>query len=93
MIEDNKLSDYLNNYKNKDSKSDKEQSLPSLKNPTIDLFSSIITLIAVITKSIIFGYSTKIIFSVDWNFLSTICIGLAITLIINYIYDMFHGKK
>ena len=89
MINDNALSNKLNDFKN--NKSLSENSAPSTLNDSIlNISNTIVSLLILLGKGIIYGYSFKIIFTTDWNFISTFSIGLGFLLILEYIFDLFH---
>lgn len=93
MIKDGALGNYLNSHKKGENSntSDKKENIQiALKNPILELIPPIITLFLFVGKSIVFGYSLKLILSTAWNFWELLCIGLAISFVFNYIYDLFH---
>jgi len=103
MIENNLLGDRLNNYKNK--KTSQESSPPQSpqessekSNLSIELvikefITIFFSIIGILTKSIIFGYSIKLIFNLHWNLLDIICVGYLFNYILLFITDLFHKEK
>lgn len=90
-IKNESLSDRLNNFKN-NPPSETDITTESVKKSLIKFFSTIITFGAFIGRSIIFGYSLKIIFNTNWNFLAFLCIGISLNLLFQYIKDIIHNK-
>ena len=88
MISNNSLSNHLNTFKNK--KDSTQENIPLQVKPMEGFFMPIITVLLLTFKVLVFGYSSKIIFTTDWNFLETICIGTAINLLLIHIEDLFH---
>jgi hypothetical protein len=86
MINDNSLSNRLNEFKKKKSLPEDKSSVP--KNSILSFLSGILSGALVILKTVVFGYSVKIIFNTDRNFISTICVGLAITFLMVFIFDL-----
>jgi hypothetical protein len=94
-MKNNLLSDRLNEFKNKNQKPSEDELLKEIsqKNPLLDFFNSIITLFTFFLKSLIFGYSAKIIFNTNWNLLSILCIGLSISFMFAFIHQLIHNNK
>jgi len=91
MIGNNSLSNHLNAFKNK--KEPLKDSPINSPNIISDFISGFGMLLIVIGKILIYGYSTKIIFNTDWNFWKIMCIGVMITLTLDYIHNIFHNKS
>jgi hypothetical protein len=89
MISNNLLSDKLNSFK-KNKNSPKEDKISPTSNPIFEISSTFFTLIFFIVKLFVYGYSMKLIFSTNWDFLGIICIGLTITLLLDYIHNLIH---
>jgi len=94
MINNNILGDKLNNFKNKNTNPlDSSKGFSQLPdNPMISAFVTILSTILFVIKVLVYGYSLKIIFNTDWNYLSIVCIGLAINFLLNYIQDLISRK-
>lgn len=93
-VKNNSLSDKLNEFKNKNQKLlEDELAGVKQKNPLADFLNSGLIFFTFILKSIIFGYSSKIVFGTDWNFLSILCIGISISLILSYMHQLIHNNK
>jgi len=92
MIEDNALENKLNDFKKQEESSSGDSS-PLIVNPYLNLLDELIHLIIFLLKVVSFGFSIKIIFNTDWKFLSTVCVGLAITFLLNYIYDLIRDNN
>jgi ABC-type multidrug transport system permease subunit len=98
-IKNTSLSDRLNSFKNKQSILEEEQEHKedqenySLSSSLLDLFNSIIPLIVLFIKSFTFGYTLKLIFNTEWNFLGFLCIGLSINFIFQYINELFQNRN
>ena len=90
-IKNESLGDRLNDFKN-NPPSETDTNIESVKKSLIEFFSTITTFSAFIGRSIIFGYSLKIIFNTNWNFLAFLCIGISLNLFFQYIKDIIHKK-
>lgn len=91
-IKNNALSDKLNEIKNKDKNlvnSNVEEKI-SEHNSIIDALNSIIIIFTFLLKSLIFGYSLKILFNAPWTFVGFLCIGLSINILFGYLNDLIH---
>jgi|ADurb_Met_03_Slu_FD_contig_31_411766_length_987_multi_3_in_0_out_0_2 hypothetical protein len=87
MKKDNLLADYLNNAKEnslpeEDIAQMSEKTWPELL--TLNLTSFLL----LVTRSVVFGYSLKILFGTNWAFIETICIGLGIVFIFSYLTNI-----
>jgi len=93
-VKDNSLGDRLNDFRNKQSPFENNKNQIDLPySPIKEFFDSIIILIVMFIKSFTFGYSLKIIFSTDWNFLGYFCIGLGINFILQFIISLIHNNS
>lgn len=102
-INNNSLSNKLNQYKNKknisenndssSSKSEDEEFLTTEDTSTSNIFYSLITLFNMVIKPVVFGYGLKIILNQDWNFFAWVSIGLAIKYILDFIEDLIYSIK
>jgi hypothetical protein len=85
MKQDNLLANHLNNFKENTPLEDTDQ---ITKQSLSDLIMFNIVAVAIlITRVIVFGYSFKILFNSNWNFIETICIGAGLTFALTYISD------
>lgn len=88
------LGNRLNNFLNKKEKSKEPKELKEPNNFVgkylVDTINSVIATIVLLIKSIVYGYSLKLIFHTDWNFLGFLCIGLSINFLIQFIYALIH---
>lgn len=89
-VKNNSLSDHLNEFKNNKNRLEEKLLDVSTKNPIVDFLNSLISLFVFIIKSLIYGFSTKIIFNTYWNFWQVICIGLCISFLLTYIHRIIH---
>lgn len=94
-VKSNSLSDRLNEFKNKNKNllENESMGINTGKNPVVDFINSIISLFSLFLKSLIFGYSLRILLVTSWNFWSVLCVGLSITFFLNYIHQLFHDKS
>lgn len=90
MINDNVLSNRLNEFKQK---INSQNSQNSNNNSILTIVTSIITMLIVMFKTIIYGYGMKIIFCTSWNFWEVACIGLCINYFLEFLIDVIHGNK
>ena len=88
MIRNNLLSDKLNEFKNKENNLSDTVVKPSLMN----LINIITGFFILLIKSIIFGYTIKIIVDTSWNFWEIICIGLSINFLLDFIQQLIHKE-
>jgi hypothetical protein len=94
-LKNNSLSDRLNNFKNK-IKQELEGNTSEVNSQTSslsELYYSLISILAICAKSIIIGYSIKLVFHTDWTFLGLLCVGLSVDFIFHHIYSLIHGDK
>jgi len=91
MIENKSLGDRLNDYKNSPNQPQSPIS-NNLSNKISSVFITILSAITIAIKTLVFGYSTKLIFNTDWNFLGIVSIGLMIKFMMTYIYDLIYGQ-
>jgi len=94
MINDNVLSDILNNYKDK--KDSQEKSIVTKKQSTtfkllVDLFDAIWSLSSILLTSFILGFTLKLILGAHWNFFEYIIVGVAINTAMTYLHNLIHG--
>jgi len=96
-IKNNSLQDRLNQFKNNQSNSEfnseETKNIDELKKTFIGLISSSLSLITLFIKSLIFGYSTKLIFNTNWNFWGFLCIGFMINILAQYIFHLIHPNN
>jgi hypothetical protein len=92
MIKNNTLGDRLNKFKKKKDNTP-NNFYPTLNKSILDILNSVYTIFLLITRILIYGYASKILFTTTWNFWETCCIGLAITLILGYIRGFFIINK
>jgi hypothetical protein len=86
MIKNNSLSDRLNSYKQR---ADSNNTSPDVIS---NVMTSLYIIFLTVTRVFVFGFSAKIIWNTSWKFWEVICVGIAITSIINYITDIFKSK-
>lgn len=58
-----------------------------------EFINSTLAVLIIILKSLIYGYSIKIIFQTEWNFIQFLCIGFSITFIFQFIFELVHPQK
>lgn len=87
MIENNSLSDKLNEFKNDPIIPETNDSNGNIKH-ILSLGNSLINLTILFIKSFVFGYGLKTILNTDWNFLGYLSIGLAIGFLMEFIIDL-----
>ena len=87
MIENNSLSNILNEFKKEDPISETNASNGNIK-PILSLINSFITLAVIFVKSFVFGYALKTLLGTDWNFLGYLSIGMALGFLIEFILDL-----
>ena len=90
MIKNETLGDRLNEHK--DNKDQPKVKYPLASDLIFTTLGTIFGGLLVILKVFVFGFSLKIIFNTDWSILSVACIGLAITFLMTYIYDIIHDN-
>jgi hypothetical protein len=99
MIKNSALEDRLNSFKNgqnipiQDNIPEKSsvinndtQDKPSWYNPALYLVETFLFMF----KSLVYGYSLKILCSMSWDIISLFCIGLSINFILESINNIFH---
>lgn len=85
MKQDNLLANHLNNFKENTPLEDTDQ---ITKQSLSDLIMfNIVAFAVLVTRVTVFGYSLKLIFNNDWNFIETICLGAAVVFTFTYISD------
>ena len=86
------LGNRLNNFKNKkeESKVPEENNISLFNKYMLNTINSVIMIIVLVIKSVVYGYSLKIIFNTDWNFLGILCVGLSINFLKQFIYALVH---
>lgn len=90
MIKDNLLGDKLNEFRKK---LDINETRPkSFIDPIFSIINSMLLLITLIGKSIIFGYSIKMLFALNWEFWAFVSVGFTFNYILTFIYDLVRHK-
>lgn len=86
------LGSRLNNFRNKkeESSEPKENNNNLTSKYLVDTINGIIAIAVLLIKSIVYGYSLKLIFHTDWNFIGFLCIGLSINFLKQFIYALVH---
>ena len=90
MISNNSLSNHLNSFKNKKKSQKDSKNISTNSDPNTDVIGGLTGIIVILFKTFIYGYGIKIILNINWNLLEVMCIGTMITLIFEYIYNLFH---
>ena len=91
MISNESLGNRLNEFKNQ-TPNPNPQPISKIQTQLAGAFITILSGITISIKTLVFGYSAKLIFKTDWNFLGVICIGLLVNFIMTYIYDLVHKE-
>ena len=86
MIQNNSLSDRLNEFKNESSIPETNPNVDYIK-PIFSLIESLISLAVIFVKSFAFGYGLMTLLKVDWNFLGYMSVGLSTALILDFIIN------
>jgi hypothetical protein len=87
MIQNNSLGDRLNAFKNNPDLKIEE----NIPNSVLATFiGNVVSLLVITSKTVVFGYSCKIIFNTHWNFWEVVCIGIAINFVMAYIHNLIH---
>ena len=86
------LGNRLNNFLNKkeESSEPKENDNNLASKYLVDIINSVIAVVVLLLKSVVYGYSLKLIFHTDWNFIGFLCIGLSINFLTQFIYALVH---
>ena len=93
MISNESLGNRLNDFKNQTQiPNPNPQPISKIHNLLTSVLIPIFSGITISIKTLVFGYSAKLIFKTDWNFLGIICIGLLVHFLMTYIYDLVHGE-
>lgn len=87
MIQNNSLGDRLNEFKNDQQIPETNYTVGNIK-PVTSLFNSLVSLVVISVKSLIYGYGLKTLVDADWNFFGYFCIGMSITFILEYTLDL-----
>jgi hypothetical protein len=88
MIKNDELGKRLNSFKEKNNSTKNSPILSN--NPIYDFIALLYTGLGIIIRILAFGYTAKILFNMDWNFLTIICIGFTFNFLLTYIYNIFH---
>lgn len=86
MKQDNLLANHLNNFKENIPLEEEKDQITNQSLSDLIMFN-IVAVAILITRVIVFGYSFKILFNSNWNFIETICIGAGLTFALTYISD------
>jgi hypothetical protein len=86
MKQDNLLANHLNNFKENIPLEEEKDQITNQSLSDLIMFN-IVAVAILITRVIVFGYSLKILFNSNWNFIETICIGAGLTFALTYISD------
>ena len=86
MIQNESLSDRLNEFKNEIQNSETNYSSSNIT-PVYSIINSLISLLVISIKSFVYGYGLKTIINADWNFLGYFCIGMGILFLTVFILD------
>lgn len=86
MKQDNLLANHLNNFKENTPLEEEKYQITNQSLSDLIMFN-IVAVAILITRVIVFGYSFKILFNSNWNFIETICIGAGLTFALTYISD------
>lgn len=89
-VKNNSLSDRLNEFKNNKNNLEKQLLEVSKEPPIVSFLNSLISISIFTIKSLVYGFSSKIIFNTFWNFWQVICIGLCISFLLTYIHRIIH---
>ena len=89
------LGNKLNSFRNKkeETTEPKENNNDLFTKYVVDTINSIIIIIVLFLKSIVYGYSLKLIFQTDWNFIGFLCIGLSFNFMKQYIYNLIRKNS
>lgn len=92
MINNSLLGDRLNAFKNNIKPSTEINKISNL-NTMMESIGFVSGIILSILKVFIYGFSLKLIFTTDWNFIETSIIGLSFVLILSYFKSLFINFK
>ena len=94
MIRNESLSERLNKFKNNQSTEESPTVEEKIQEDhKVSIYDSIITLSLAsveIFKIFSYGYASKIVFNTSWKFWEAMCVGLAITFLLNFISKLIH---
>lgn len=89
MIKNDALSERLNSFK--EGKSPKKSQKTPI-NPIYEFAGLIYSGIISVVRILAFGYTAKVLFNTDWNFLTILCIGFTFNFLLTYIYDIIRNR-
>jgi len=87
MIQNESLSDRLNDFKKNQQKPETNTNSGYITHIN-SIVNSLINLFLIFLKSVVFGFGLKTLINADWHFLGYFCIGMSITLLIEFILDI-----
>ena len=87
MKQDNLLANHLNNFKENIPLEEDTDQITKPSSLSDLIMYNIVAIAILVTRITVFGYSSKILFNTNWNFIETICIGAGITFALTYVSE------
>ena len=90
MIDDNRLADKLNDYRDRKNPTEESDTSRAAELSTaVSLWYELIDLVIIFVNSFAYGYSVKLVANTDWKFWSYMVVGLAINQIVSVLSNTF----